>query len=393
MSLNPHIDQEFSDPSYTPLYLAKLAADPNGTQAVSAGWIKDRVREASFVDRFLPPITLSPGDPEITRSTEHDGLAVMCEIAPGGVAAMTMAMNATPDAILGSGKRFLVSFWSISTAKLEFDTVSLLAYRLPLTKIYEDNALKSLHEVKDRTFLIHAETAVEFMQTYGHDAAQAFNTSSILAGNASSFGKIKGENALARDEDDFVVTQLTAGDIVNLTNIFLQRLRRSDGADIRVGGLTPRLALCNIQDWNQLSRTTVEQVGSQKQGEIWVNGWSGDVFGGMTFVKSIKDDVIRRGNMYAFVAHDYLGKSFIWRDLQFWLERKPRAVSWFAWMDVGMCLSNVAGVVKLELYSGSVTSGEEDTGYENVQPLAESALGVGTNHKATEGGLTSYVSY
>ena len=60
-------------------------------------------------------------------------------------------------------------------------------------------------------------------------------------------------------------------------------------------------------------------------------------------------------------------------------------------MDVGMGIGNIAAVVKLELYSGSVITGAEDTGYEGAQPVAVENLGQ-KNNKVAEGLTFPHIS-
>lgn len=373
------------------LELARSEAGRKEAEELSVGWIKDRVREASFLPRILPEQKLSPNDPNLQRSVNHDGFGVMVEVEPESVAAMTISMRATPDALLASGRRFLVSFWTIATAKIEFSLASLPAYRMPLTRIFEDNAIKSLHDVRDRTFITHADSAIDFMQETGNEAAVAFNASNVNSGTAASYSKIKGTAVLTAGVDTFAIQRLTAEDLVNAKVRFKQHQTSASGTRVRVGGLEVSVGLVNAVDWEYLGLTTVETVGYALQEKNYLRGMEGDTVKGVTFVKTIKEDVVRRGNVYFFTTPEYMGKSYIWRDLQFWIERSAHMVSWFAWMDVGMCLSNVASIVKLELYGGSTTLDEEDTGYAAAVPLPENQVGTGRNNKVAEGGLSSYV--
>ena len=390
--LGPSTDQ-LNDPEYGRLWLDMTETNKKTAADISAGWIKDRLREAAFHSKIIPEETLSPMDRNIQRSTRHDGFAVMVSVLPESVAAMTLTMRATPDALLASGDRFLMGFWTVATTRIQFDLPGLPAYGdMPLTKIFEQNAIKSLHDVRDRTLITHADVAVDFMQETGNDDVVAFNVSGLANGDVASYSKIKGAIAVANGVDNFVPTRILPEDVVAAIGRFgEQQISASGETRVRVGGLVPAVGLINSQDFLQTSLTTMEEVGGALQEKHYVQGVQGDTIKGLVFVKTIKNEVVRRGNVYVFTSADYLGKSYVWRDLQFWIERSATMLSWFAWMDVGMCLSNVAAIVKIELYGGSTTTGEEDTGYAAAIPMPEKDVGTGRNNKVREGGLSSFV--
>jgi hypothetical protein len=89
--------------------------------------------------------------------------------------------------------------------------------------------------------------------------------------------------------------------------------------------------------------------------------------------------VFRPGNVWSFTKPDFFGRSYILNNTKFYIDKIARDIFWQSWMDVGVGIVNIASVRKLELYSGSVTPGATDTGFESKLPVDEDQLGAMNN--------------
>lgn len=371
-----------SDPS-----LQKQAAD------ISAEYVHDRQRELSFADKLIPPDTLTPTSPEITRTTYNDQLTALVEVETTSVGYMRLNLRASPTAQSAKGKRVTVGFETLSTPVLEFDERSLLAYRMSLTKMYEDAAIKALHEAKDRTLLVHMRAAVETMQDFANAGAVAHTAAAEAAGTVIVCSKFKGVNALANaSENDFRPRQLNRRDFIRARQIFLDTvLRRGTTKQARVGGLFANLVLLNEMDHLELSGVQIDETGSQLQGQIFKDGYNDNTLAGMRYIRTIKSHLLRQGIVYFITEKKYLGRSFQWMDMKFWLEKKPNYVTWMCWLDIGMAIINIASVIVLELFTASTTPGAENTGYQARIPVEDTWV-AGVNNKVLEGLITPSVS-
>lgn len=363
-------------------FLERLETDgPVKTAAQSLDYIKDKLREASFADMVIPNQRVVRGD--LQRSTEHDTLVKIVDIEPGS-RAMALTFRGQPDAEYVNGKRFAIGFFTISSLKFEIVEQELMAYEMPITRIIEENSLKDMVELKDREFLSHINSCVEAMQEEGNLSAVAFNTSGFNAGTVKTFSKIKGSLALAADADDFESRAIQRPDIVNIKKLLKRQIVDSEGNTVRQGRLKPVVMLMTESDADDFDSWTVEDMGSRMQSETLTEGYSYNKAVGLRIIRTIKNDILREGNVYVFTSHEFFGRNYTLNDVKFYIDKIANRIFWQAWMDIGMGFANIASVVKLELYSGAVTPGEEDSGYEVSALMDPEDMG-GQNNKVAEG--------
>lgn len=357
------------------------------TAAESINFIRDRIREASFTDMIVENKRVVRGD--LQRSTEHDTLVKIVDVEPGS-RAMSMTFRGQPQAQYVTGKRFAIGFWTISSLKFEIVEQELMAYDMPVTRIIEENSLKDMVEVKDRQFLVYVEAAVEAMQEEANGSAVGFNTTNVNAeiatpGSGSlEVSKVKGTLALQQAADNFVVKAIQRPDIVKIKKLLSRVIVDSSGNVVRQGRLRPELMLACESDIDEFDSWTHEDLGSKLESETAINGWTYSKVLGLRIVKTIKNDLLREGNVYVFTSQEYFGRNYTLNDVKFYIDKIANRIYWQAWMDIGMGIANIAAVVKLELYSGSVTSGDTDTGYAAAIPVEIEDMG-GVNNKVAEG--------
>ena len=350
--------------------------------AFALNYIKDRLREACFCDMIVPNQRVQRGDLE--RSTEHDTLVYIDEIEPNS-RAMTLTFRGQPDARYVSGKRYAISFWTISSLRFEIVEQELLAYRMPVTRIIEENSLKDMLEIKDREFIRHIDACIEAMQDEGNGGvAVAFNRTNVNAGTVVGVSKVKGTLALAATADDFTARAIQRPDIVAIKKLLKRQVEDATGAVIRQGRLRPAVMLITESDADDFDTWTHEDLGDKLQSETAVEGYTYNKAVGLRMIKTIKNDILREGNVYVFTSAEYFGRNFTLNDVKFYVDKIANRIFWQAWMDIGMGFGNIASVVKLELYSGSITPTATDAGFASAIPVAEEDIG-GENNKAADG--------
>ena len=351
------------------------------TAAETLNFIRDRIREASFTDLVVPNQRVVRGD--LQRSTEHDTLVKIVDIEPGS-RAMPMTFRGQPDAEYISGKRYAISFFTISSLKFEIVEQELMAYEMPITKIIEENSLKDMVEVKDREFILHVETAVQAMQQEANGGVVGFNRTNVLNGTALEVSKVKGTLALQDQADDFTVRAIQRPDIVKIRKLLKRVIQDANGNLVRKGRLRPEMMLACESDIDEFDSWTHEDLGDKLQSETAINGWAYSKSLGLRIIKTIKNDILREGNVYVFTSAQYFGRNYTLNDVKFYIDKIANRIYWQAWMDIGMGFGNIAAVVKLELYSGSVTENATDTGFAAGIPVEVDFLGQ-LNNKAAEG--------
>jgi len=336
-------------------------------------YIRDHLREVSFARKVVPPQQVTKADCQ--RSVSHDTLVKIVDIEPES-RAMAITFRGEPTARYISAPRFEIPFYTISSEKFEKTEQELLAYEMPITKVIEDNTAKDIQEIEDREFLLHIEACIEAVQQENNGGiAVAFNRTNVNAGAVVGASKVKGLNSLTLGgADDFTVRPILRPDIVNLRKL-LSRNR-----------LRPERMLMTEPDFEDVLQWTIEDFGDKIQSETVVDGYKYNMLLGTNFIRTIKTDILRDGNVYIFTKPEFFGRFYILNQTKFYIDKKANVLFWQAWEDIGMGFGNIASVRKLELYRGSVITGATDAGFAARQPVAETALGAMQNRAAD--GLT-----
>ena len=352
---------------------------PTKTAAASLNYIKDRLRESSFADMIIPNERVVRGD--LQRSTEHDTMVKIVDIEPNS-RAMSVNFRGQPTATYVTGKRYAIGFFTISSLKFEIVEQELMAYEMPVTRIIEENSLKDMVEVKDREFLNHVESCVDAMQEEAGSAS--FNVSHLEDDSAISCSKLKGTLALQQSSNNFNSLAIQRPDIVKLKKLLKRQVIDASGNVIRQGRLKPAVMLITESDADDFDQWTLEDYGDRLQSETALDGYTYNKVLGLRVIRTIKNDILREGNVYVFTSPEFFGRNYTLNDVKFYIDKIANRIFWQAWMDVGMGFGNIAAVVKMELYSGAVDSTTPDTGYAAAVPVAEEDIGA-QNNKAGDG--------
>lgn len=363
MSVSPRMLNE--------LFAQKLSSAEGKEKIAEYGgsYIRDRLREVSFTRKIVPPEQVTRADCQ--RSVNHDTLVKIVDVEPKS-RAMTMTFRGQPSARFIRGDRAEVAFFTISSEMFQKTEQELLAYEMPITKIIEENSVKDIQEIEDREFVVHIEAAVQALQTEANGGTPAaLNASNI--GTTVEFSIIKGELARTAVSNDTVVRPIQRPDVVNLFKLI-------DGRRLRC----ERLLFTEV-DWDDILQWTLEDFGDKMQSETTVDGYKYNTILGRPYVRTIKTDILRPGNVYAFTKPEFFGKFYVLNNTKFYIDKIANTITFQAWEDIGMAIINVASVKKLELYSADANpSTDADSHLSSFVPMDEDQLGA-VNNRVSDG--------
>lgn len=341
----------------------KLAAEVGG-------YIRDRLREASYLEKVLPPQTVTRSDCQI--SVNHDSLVKIEHLEPRS-RAMVVTFRSEPTARLLRGERVEVPFITIMSEMFSKPEQEFLAYPFPLGKVVEQNSIRDIGEIQDREFTIHSESSVQALQTEANGGVVTPLNATALNGGTPpvEFSVIKGELARATGiTDDATVRPIQRTDVSNLINLLEGNRLECD-----------RLLITN-KDLNDVLQWTIEDQGSKIQSETTIQGWQYNTLLGKKVTRTIKTDILRPGNVYAYTSPEFLGRFYILNNIKFYIDKVINLIKFVAWKDVGMSIVNIASVRKLELFSGDATTADDDSILSAVTPKGEEDLGAPNNRAA-----------
>jgi hypothetical protein len=340
--------------------------DPGAKSKIAArfgGYIRDRLREASYTEKVLPPENVDRSQCQV--SPNHDSLVKIEYLEPKS-RAMTVTFRGMPRATFIRGEKVEVPFITIMSDMFQKPEQEFLAYAYPIGKVIEQNAVRDIGEIQDREFTIHIEAAVQALQAEANGGSvTALNATAI--GTTVEFSVRKGELARAAATDDGVVRPIQRPDVVNLMKLLDGNRLESD------------MILLTSVDWDDILQWTVEDQGDKVQSETVVNGWKYNLLLGKRYVRTVKTDILRPGNVYCFTSPDFLGRFYVLNNVKFYIDKVINLVKFVAWKDIGMSIVNIASVRKLELYSGDATSLDTDGVLASVTPASEDDLGAENN--------------
>ena len=375
------------------LFSAKLDTEAGKEKIAQLGgdYIRDRLREESFARQILPPKSVSRADLQV--SVNHDTLVKIVEVEPGSKA-MTMSFRGQPDVNYYSAPRFEVPFHTIGSERYEKTEQELMAYTMPITEIIRRNVVKDIQELEDYVFLDHVESACQSLQkdaqsgqAFADDFGDgtAFTAFNVNSGSVPEVGKCKANDVLFQTQGSGASANAAAGitqevqvpvqkdDMIKLFALF-------PGTGSAASRLRADRFLISDTDFEDLNSWTVSEVGDKIVGETAIDGYKYNTVIGRRYIRTLKTDILRPGNIYAFAAPEFLGGFLILNNTKFYADKERNRVSFEAWEDIGIYVGNVAGCRKLELYAGSsdvMASGSTSNAavLADKAPVAESALG------------------
>lgn len=373
------LDANFND------YFHEAVQSPDGREKVAAELethTRDRLRELAYSDHVITvkPITKDKCD----RSLNHDTLIKIVDIEVAS-RSLSVTFRGDTEARYIKGQRYAVPFYTIQSEKFTITEEELMAYEMPVTKIIENNTMYDMHEIRDREFTRHSESAVQATQA-GVDfgatgtgnqllgSMAGFSSSNLRAGTVESLTVAKCEAAYSYASDNYLVHNMRRGDFSTLWNML-------DGTRLKFKKL-----LIGQTDWNRLNDQGLDNLGSALTTETYVEGYKYDKLQGRLIVKTIKTDLLREGNIYGFTQEEFLGRAYVLQDTKFYINKVGNRLEWWCWRNEGVAFGNIRSIVKMELYSGSVTPDYATTvaGYTSKIVSDEIELGK-QNHRLREG--------
>ena len=351
----------------------------NKLSAKFGGYVRDRLREVSFAETVTPPENVDRSQCQV--SVNHDSLVKIEYLEPKS-RAMVVTFRGEPDARFIRGQKVEVPFITIMSDMFQKPEQEFLAYPFPIGKVIEDNSVRDISEVQDREFTIHIEAAVQALQAEANGGSVTTLTGATAASGATvEFSVAKGEIARSTSATNGVVHPIQRPDIVRL-------IKMLDG-----NRLASDLILITSVDFDDILSWTLEDNGDQMQSETVKDGYKHNTLLGKRYVRTIKTDILRPGNVYCFTSPDFLGRFYVLNNVKFYIDKYINLVKFCAWKDVGMSIINIAAVRKLELYGGDATSNDANSVLSGVTPVGEESLGAENNRAGKRQFYPNVVSF
>jgi hypothetical protein len=290
------------------VFLKRLDTN-EGMQKVAnegAAFVRDKLREVSFARQILPPMYVSQADLQV--SVNHDGVVKIVELEPDSKA-MLVNFRGKPTTNYIEGKRIELPFHSISSEEFQKTEEELLAYRMPLTQVIEQNSVLDIQKIEDEAFLNHVDAAITA-------------SSNAITGNYDGTTDAVPEKKIRELFDQI------------------------DGKQLQTETLLMDSKMFNRLIVNNNTQGTFGD-GALK-GEIAINGFKYPTLYGRRIIISNKTDLLAN-TIYSFTAPEFLGEFCILNDTKFDIDKKRNVITLSAYETIGMVIANTKSAAKLTL--------------------------------------------
>lgn len=265
-------------------------------------YIRTRMREAPFSRKILPPIEVTKEDCQ--RSLHHDTLSIMKDIAPNAEA-VSLTFRGQPDHEYITGKRFEIGFFKIKSKRYEKDEAELLAYEMPITQLIEEDVVKMMQKEEDKNFMDQVNDIVVHT----------------------------GKNI-----------NITTSDHLIDKNSIIELRKQLDGDELETACM-----LMSKTTFLDLSRFNSDIVDNMA-GDFLINGYKSGTLLGVPVYVTLKEDLVKHNEVYAFAAPEYLGYFYTLGQPKFWVKSEEDIFQFTGWELIGIGFGNIRGMAKLTIH-------------------------------------------
>ena len=113
--------------------------------------------------------------------------------------------------------------------------------------------------------------------------------------------------------------------------------------------LNPDLLVMNVNTGREYLKFQYTNIGDLST-ELFKNGLTETTILGQKHLFTIKDDIIKDGEVYAFAAPQFLGKFYELEQPTMFVDRRAFMLEWFLYSSIGASLGNAFGVSKARFW-------------------------------------------
>ena len=361
--------------------------------AVTGLYIQDKLREASFARKILPPQTVTTA--ELTRNTTDEGLVYIDDIEPDSLA-MQVNFRGEPSKTYIEGARYAIRISTVSSDRFQKSIQELRSYRMPIVRVIEQNTVKDIQEIQDKVFMEHVRVALmlgtrrrmndlvdrgvvthtgdDGISTDGKNFASKYAFASYLftrniadtvgsggLSDTSPLVESPANHAWGLTSTSDANYNLATGQFSNIVLSEETEFGRAVLRDaIRIQSAREMKARCFLLhefDWNATVGWLDSEAGLEVTSEIVRDGYKYSTVGGYTFVTTVRDnpDILQPGQIYTFPSPAFLGRFLPLDGTQFYINKEGRFMNMEAWEDAGVGFGNIKGIGMVLLAGAEVT--------------------------------------
>lgn len=327
-------------------------------------YIQMKLRENAFCRKILPPKVVT--EKECQRRVEDEGLEYIDDLEPDSIA-MHINWRGEPEKTYLEARKYKILLHTISSDKVVKSEQELRSYRMPLTKVLEQNISKDIQEQEDHTFMQHVKSGLFLASRYrynqlvgrGYLGAVTQNFGDQAEFMRYMFQRVKGagawapiptanlnrgdayySNIILSDEDDW--NRVVLKDLVKIPTLRQQKARTF---------------LLHEATWTDTVAWSLTEAGLEITSEIVRDGYKYTTVAGYTFITTIRDNdnLVEPGVIYVFPAPEFLGRMLVLENTKFFIDKRGRWIEMEAWEDIGAGFGNIRALGAILLKGARMT--------------------------------------
>ena len=274
-------------------------------------YIRVRMREDGFHRRILPPVQIT--NDELDRQVDTDKPVKVVDKEPNSPGAISVPFATQPINRYIKGPRFRVMFDRILTPRFTKDIDELRTYDMDIRQILSDNSIKDMLAEEDGKFILVCNTLLG-----GAAGAVVTETGSIQWQNVGG--------GVTRDS------------VAEAMKIMPSTPNHLNPAIALVNNVT----IWDVVKWGQ------DEVGGDLSQELMTRGFAEREIMGVSWIVTIKRDLVPDGSMYQFAEPKFLGKFYTLEDVVMYIKREAFMLEFFSYESIGSAIANIAGVARAD---------------------------------------------
>jgi len=274
-------------------------------------YIRVRMREDGFHRRILPPVQIT--NDELDRQVDTDKPVKVVDKEPNSPGAISVPFATQPINRYIKGPRFRVMFDRILTPRFTKDIDELRTYDMDIRQILSDNSIKDMLAEEDGKFILTCNTLLG-----GAAGAVVTETGSIQWQNVGG--------GVTRDS------------VAEAMKIMPSTPNHLNPAIALVNNVT----IWDVVKWGQ------DEVGGDLSQELMTRGFAEREIMGVSWIVTIKRDLVPDGSMYQFAEPKFLGKFYTLEDVVMYIKREAFMLEFFSYESIGSAIANIAGVARAD---------------------------------------------
>lgn len=279
--------------------------------AAASETTRRRVREDSFSPAIIPHDDIS--DSDLDYFLDREDPAIICEMEADSFGAKSISFDDSPDTVPFYGDKYLLVFYSNTTAEFMKDVNFLRTYRSDIRDMLIDNTLRDLSRMKDFKFMAGVEQIVG-------PVVGGVSPLTGLQQNVAYAGRL--------NKNNWISSTLLLGDRDLMNGVFL----------------------CNRRTFAELRRWGRNEMGGDFAEECTLKGsgaFQTSKFGGIDFIVTMKSDLVPNGSLYEFTQPSFLGKAGVLQKPTMYVKRDKDFIHMSCKEILGVTIANLAGVQKV----------------------------------------------